>query len=76
MSNSASKFGQIVLKCAPKRTETDLKKSQICPIWGQSDPIWMPNLRSLIGSWVSQGCEICVKSDNPGVSNQVIKYVT
>ena len=22
----------------PKCTETDLKKSQICPIWGQSDP--------------------------------------
>ena len=30
-----------------KRTETDLKKSQICPIWGQSDPIWMPNLTFL-----------------------------
>ena len=28
------------LKC----TETDLKKSQICPIWGKSDPIWMSNL--------------------------------
>ena len=27
----------------PKCTETDLKKSQISPIWGQSDPIWMPN---------------------------------
>ena len=24
----------------PKFTETDLKKSQICPIWVQSDPIW------------------------------------
>ena len=24
---------------APKCTETDLKKSQICPIWGQSDQI-------------------------------------
>ena len=23
----------------PKRTESDLKKSQICPIRGQSDPI-------------------------------------
>ena len=22
----------------PKCIETDLKKSQICPIWGQSDP--------------------------------------
>ena len=32
---------------ASKCTETDLKKSQICPIWGQSDPIWMPNLPSL-----------------------------
>ena len=24
----------------PKCTETDLNKSQICPIWGQFDPIW------------------------------------
>ena len=32
----------------PKCTETDLKKSQICPIWGQSDTIWMPNLTSLV----------------------------
>ena len=32
---------------APKCTETDLKKSQICPIRGQSDPILMPNLPSL-----------------------------
>ena len=31
----------------PKCTETDLKKSKICPILGQSNPIWMPNLRSL-----------------------------
>ena len=29
-------------------TQTDLKKSQICPIWGQSDPIWMPNLTSML----------------------------
>ena len=31
----------------PKCTETDLKKSQICPILDQSDPIWMPNVTSL-----------------------------
>ena len=30
----------------PKCTETDLKKSLICPIWGQSEPIWMSNLTS------------------------------
>ena len=30
-----------------KCTETDLKKSQICFIWGQSDPIRMPNYTSL-----------------------------
>ena len=30
-------------------TETDLKKSHICPILGQFDPIWMSNLTSLIG---------------------------
>ena len=26
--------------CETKCTEADLKKSQICPIWGQSDLIW------------------------------------
>ena len=31
----------------PKSTETDLKKSQICPILGQSEQIWMPNFKSL-----------------------------
>ena len=31
----------------PKCIENDLKKSQICPISGQSDPILMPNLPSL-----------------------------
>ena len=34
----------------PKCTETDLKKSQICPIWRNSDPIWISNLTSL---WAS-----------------------
>ena len=33
---------------APKCTETDLKKSQISPIWGQYDPIRMANLPSLL----------------------------
>ena len=31
----------------PKCTETDLKKSQMYPIWDQSDPIRMPNLTCL-----------------------------
>ena len=31
----------------PKCTEINLKKSQICPIRGQSEPIWIPNLTSL-----------------------------
>ena len=37
----------------PKCTETDLKKSQICPSWGQSDPIWMPTLHPCfwVHSW-------------------------
>ena len=25
---------------APNALESDLKKSRICPIWGQSDPLW------------------------------------
>ena len=37
----------------PKCTDTDLKKSQICPIWGQGDPIWMPNLPSLASTEVN-----------------------
>ena len=32
----------------PNCTETDLKKSQICPIWGQSDPICVPNFTSQV----------------------------
>ena len=52
MSNLASKLVHIgpkwnksvTLIKESKCTETDLKKSQICPIWGQSDPIWMPHL--------------------------------
>ena len=32
----------------PNCTETDFKKYQICPIWGQLDPIRMPNLTSLL----------------------------
>ena len=35
-------FIQIRSKCAG----TDLKKNHISFIWGQSDPIWMPNLTS------------------------------
>ena len=31
---------------APKCTETDLKMSQMCPIWGQSDPIQLQNQTS------------------------------
>ena len=34
----------------PKCTETDLKKSQICRICGQSDPIWMANITPLAAS--------------------------
>ena len=31
----------ILARCdAPKCTESDLKISRICPIWGQSDPLW------------------------------------
>ena len=28
---------QYIFDAAPKCTESDLKKSRICPIWGQSD---------------------------------------
>ena len=35
---------QYILVRRAKFTETGIKKSQICPIWGQSDPIWMHNL--------------------------------
>ena len=40
-------MGQIWDFFDPKCTETGLKDSQICPIWGQSDPIWMPYLTPL-----------------------------
>ena len=52
----------------PKCTETDLKKSQICPILCQSDPIWMPNLASLASTewlcsfylWSRLNVKICL----------------
>ena len=31
----------------PKYTESDLRKSQICPIWGQYVLTWIPNLTCL-----------------------------
>ena len=34
-------------------TKLNLKKSQNCPIWGQSDPIWMTNSTSLHTAGVS-----------------------
>ena len=36
----------------PKYTENFSKKSQICPIWGDYDPISMPNVTSLEGKWI------------------------
>ena len=44
-----------------KRTETDLKMSQICPIWGQSEPFWIPNLTSVVLSDSQrprEGCQV------------------
>ena len=68
MSNLASNLGQIGPErdksrtfeirfstfwfAQPKCTETSFKKSQICLIWGQSDPMWMPNWISLtVTNW-------------------------
>ena len=34
------KFGSEVGQIGPKRNKSDLKKSLICPIWGQSDTFW------------------------------------
>ena len=58
MSQVRPRFGQISSNRTnlglfkPKFTETYLKKSQICPIWCQSDPIWMSNLKSLVTNGV------------------------
>ena len=61
---------------APKCTKSDLKKIQICPIWGQSDPIWMPILTSFLEYWgrviearhvslrSGHRCLICVRSES------------
>ena len=59
ISNLASKLGQIGSKWHKSEIFKisfstfwliELKKSQICPIWGHSDPIRMPNLISLQAS--------------------------
>ena len=38
----------------PKCTESDLKNSRICPIWGQSDPfwviVWLPMSEAVLGN--------------------------
>ena len=57
VSNLVPKFGQTGPKWDKsgtfkdqfqyKCTETDLKKSQICHVCGQSDPIWTPNLTTM-----------------------------
>ena len=61
----------------PKCTETDLKKSQICPIGGQSDPIWMVYLASLVSPLVTW---LTVISDqwelSPVTSSLSIHHVT
>ena len=38
--NCLEKYFNTFWRGAPKYTETDLKKSHICRIWGQSDPLW------------------------------------
>ena len=37
---------------APKCTQSDLKNSRICPIWGQSDPISVP-IWSTWSGWIN-----------------------
>ena len=44
----------------PKCNETDLKKSHICPIWGQSDPTSIANLPSLVVKDVSVAMTGCL----------------
>ena len=36
-------------------TDNCVDASQFCPIWGQSDPILMPNLTSLLLSYLQSG---------------------
>ena len=45
-----------------------LKSPQICPTWGQSDTIWMPNLTSLL--WTSQSHD-----NTPGMVGFAPKWV-
>ena len=44
-------MGQIWDPPSQKCSETDLKKSQTCPIWDQSDPNWMPNWHPWFQRW-------------------------
>ena len=65
----------------PKCTETDLKKSQICPIWGQSDPIRMPHLTSLTEyklnpSHVKQGQSVYWTDSSAEPADQATSYIT
>ena len=44
----------------PKCTETYLKKSQICTIWGKSASIWIPNVTSLLSGDSHQQEQSCI----------------
>ena len=35
-------YFRTIWRIEPKYTETDLRESQICPIWDQYDLLWMP----------------------------------
>ena len=54
----------------PKCTENDLNKSQICPIWGQSEPIWMTNMTSPVywpSGYLTRGVRLTSKGRNLGL---------
>ena len=38
--HSTFNTGMIGLAPAPNALKSDMKKPRICPIWGQSDPLW------------------------------------
>ena len=42
---------------APNALKSDLKKPRICPIWGQSDPIWSQTYHPWGEETAGVGCQ-------------------
>ena len=48
---------QCIWRTAPNALKSDLKKPGICPIWGQSDPLWGQTYHPCVRHTAKSGCD-------------------